>query len=205
MHRSFRIAAAARSAAIALRGGHGRVAVADVEAEWNSQFANQAPPARRPRSPRWAPTWVRSAAGKENPRSRAARDRRASERRAADRARKATPMATGIIQGIWNRGTAIIGRGKRSELGTGVQDSQGTTLAATGTIRTLRDRGFGYIARDTHSKRADLFFHRSAVTADGFDQLREGQPVSFEEEADPRDRNRQRATNVQPLAGKGDT
>jgi hypothetical protein len=45
MHRSFRIAAAARSAAIALRGGHGRVAIADVEAEWNSQVANQAPPA----------------------------------------------------------------------------------------------------------------------------------------------------------------
>jgi CspA family cold shock protein len=114
-------------------------------------------------------------------------------------------MATGIIQIIWNRGTAIIGRGKRSELGNGVQDPQGTSLAATGTIRTLRDRGFGSIARDTHSKRADVFFHRSAVTGDGIDQLREGQPVSFEEEADPRDRNRQRAVNIHPLAGSGDT
>lgn len=69
---------------------------------------------------------------------------------------------------------------------------------ATGIIKSLRDRGFGFIARDHQSGANDLFFHQSSVADNGFDQLREGQHVSFDEEADPRERNRQRAVNVRP-------
>ena len=74
---------------------------------------------------------------------------------------------------------------------------------ATGIIASLRDRGFGFITRTTKSDRNDLFFHRSSVADDGFDRLREGQAVSFDEEADPRDRNRQRAVNVRPAGDDG--
>jgi len=67
---------------------------------------------------------------------------------------------------------------------------------ASGTIASLRDRGFGFIMPDGASGRGDLFFHRSAVAETSFDQLREGQRVSFDEEPDPRDPSRRRATNV---------
>ena len=49
----------------------------------------------------------------------------------------------------------------------------------TGTIKRLvRDRGFGFI-RDESGQ--EWFFHRSSVEG-SFDQLNEGQRVSFEEE-----------------------
>lgn len=51
---------------------------------------------------------------------------------------------------------------------------------ANGTIKRLvRDRGFGFI-RDEGGQ--EWFFHRSAVKAGSFDQLNEGQRVSFDEE-----------------------
>jgi CspA family cold shock protein len=76
---------------------------------------------------------------------------------------------------------------------------------ATGTIKTIReDRGFGFISRDgAPAGSGDLFFHHSAVAAGGFEQLREGQKVTFDEEADSRDPTRQRATNVK-LAEDGE-
>ena len=50
---------------------------------------------------------------------------------------------------------------------------------ATGTIKRLvRERGFGFI-RDEGGQ--EWFFHRSSVP-DSFEQLNEGQRVSFEEE-----------------------
>ena len=67
---------------------------------------------------------------------------------------------------------------------------------ATGTIASLRDKGFGFILPDGASGRGDLFFHSTAVTETTFDQLREGQRVSFDEEPDPRDASRRRAVNV---------
>lgn len=47
-----------------------------------------------------------------------------------------------------------------------------------GTIkRMITDKGFGFIAaRDA----TEYFFHQSACTGPPFDQLREGQVVSFE-------------------------
>ena len=69
----------------------------------------------------------------------------------------------------------------------------------TGRIASKRDHGFGFITRDDASMPGDLFFHRTAVDADGFDQLRVGQPVRFDEEPDPRAPSRRRAVHVAPL------
>lgn len=69
---------------------------------------------------------------------------------------------------------------------------------ATGKIATIRDdKGFGFIAPDNGDGN-DLFFHRSAVLDVDFEELRDGQQVSFDEEADPRNPSRQRAVNVRP-------
>jgi CspA family cold shock protein len=48
-----------------------------------------------------------------------------------------------------------------------------------GTIKRLvRDKGFGFIAAGNTA--TEYFFHRSACTGAPFDELREGQIVSFE-------------------------
>ncbi|MEM6690256.1 MAG: cold shock domain-containing protein [Planctomycetota bacterium] len=46
-----------------------------------------------------------------------------------------------------------------------------------GTIKRLTDKGFGFIATPDSNK--DLFFHRSSVTGVDFNDLREGQEVTF--------------------------
>ncbi|MEL6106013.1 MAG: cold shock domain-containing protein [Planctomycetota bacterium] len=46
-----------------------------------------------------------------------------------------------------------------------------------GKIKRLTDKGFGFIARPDSPK--DLFFHSSSVTGGSFDDLREGQEVTF--------------------------
>lgn len=71
---------------------------------------------------------------------------------------------------------------------------------AQGVVKSLRDRGFGFVAPDGASDGQDLFFHRTAVAQDGFEQLQEGQRVEFDQEPDPRDASRQRAVNVSPVA-----
>ena len=67
---------------------------------------------------------------------------------------------------------------------------------ASGTIASLRDRGFGFILPEGGSPHNDLFFHSTAVMDSTFDQLQVGQHVSFDEEPDPRDASRRRAVNV---------
>ncbi len=52
-----------------------------------------------------------------------------------------------------------------------------------GTIKRLTDRGFGFI--DTGSGK-DLFFHSSNVEGVRFEELREGQRVSFSEGQGPK-------------------
>jgi len=62
-----------------------------------------------------------------------------------------------------------------------------------GTIKKLvSDRGFGFIAQDDGK---EVFFHRSQVTGDRFDSLKEGEKVTFEMGKDPRS-DRDRAEKV---------
>ncbi|HET7092637.1 MAG TPA: cold shock domain-containing protein [Thermomicrobiales bacterium] len=77
--------------------------------------------------------------------------------------------------------------------------SRRSSAMATGRVVSIRDQGFGFIARDDAPAPRDLFFHRTAVEADAFDQLRPGQRVRFDEEPDPRDPTRQRAVHVAPV------
>jgi CspA family cold shock protein len=70
----------------------------------------------------------------------------------------------------------------------------------TGTIKRMTDRGFGFIS-PADGGNEDLFFHHSAVTNGGFEQMQEGQQVSFDQQPDSRDPRRQRAVRVALLEG----
>jgi CspA family cold shock protein len=48
----------------------------------------------------------------------------------------------------------------------------------TGTIKTITDRGFGFITREGEAK--DLFFHSKDLVGVMFDQLKVGDTVNFE-------------------------
>ena len=70
---------------------------------------------------------------------------------------------------------------------------------ANGQIKRLvRDRGFGFIRPEGASE--DIFFHGSAIQGSMFDDLNEGQNVEFDQEADPRDRSRNRAVNIRVVS-----
>ena len=47
-----------------------------------------------------------------------------------------------------------------------------------GTIKTLMDRGFGFIAREGETK--DLFFHSKELKGVAFDDLKVGDAVTFD-------------------------
>ncbi|TSC55013.1 MAG: cold shock protein (beta-ribbon, CspA family) [Parcubacteria group bacterium LiPW_30] len=47
-----------------------------------------------------------------------------------------------------------------------------------GTIKTITDRGFGFISREGEAK--DLFFHSKELNGVTFDELKVGDVVSFE-------------------------
>lgn len=47
-----------------------------------------------------------------------------------------------------------------------------------GTIKTLTDRGFGFITREGEAK--DLFFHSKDLQGVAFDDLKVGDVLSFE-------------------------
>jgi CspA family cold shock protein len=65
---------------------------------------------------------------------------------------------------------------------------------AEGVIKTLTDRGFGFIRPDAGGD--DLFFHRSALSGVEFDQLRQGDRVTYTAEPDTRGKG-MRAAEVQ--------
>jgi CspA family cold shock protein len=65
---------------------------------------------------------------------------------------------------------------------------------ADGTIKTITDRGFGFIKPE--NGREDIFFHRSSLVGTTFEQLRQGDQVTFTAEDDPRGKG-MRASNVQ--------
>ena len=48
----------------------------------------------------------------------------------------------------------------------------------TGTIKTLTDKGFGFIAREGEAK--DLFFHSKELVGVTFDELKVGDTVTFQ-------------------------
>ena len=48
----------------------------------------------------------------------------------------------------------------------------------SGTIKTLTDKGFGFIAREGEAK--DLFFHSNDLSGVTFDELKTGDAVTFE-------------------------
>ena len=54
---------------------------------------------------------------------------------------------------------------------------------AEGTIKRLTDRGFGFI--DTGSDK-DLFFHSSSLDGVSYEELQEGQRVSYNEGHGPK-------------------
>ena len=60
-----------------------------------------------------------------------------------------------------------------------------------GVIKTKKDRGFGFISVQGMEK--DLFFHSKALVGVTFDELEEGDSVSFETENSPKGPN---AVNV---------
>ena len=61
-----------------------------------------------------------------------------------------------------------------------------------GTIKKKTEKGFGFIKADGYEK--DLFFHGNSLVGVTFDELREGDNVSFQIEDSPKGKN---ATNVQ--------
>jgi cold shock protein len=66
---------------------------------------------------------------------------------------------------------------------------------ATGTVKWFNDdKGYGFVTPDETGK--DLFVHHSGIAGSGFRSLREGDKVSFDEEAGDKG---PKAVNVQPL------
>ncbi len=61
----------------------------------------------------------------------------------------------------------------------------------TGIIKSLTDKGFGFIKVEGQEK--DLFFHSNALVGVSYNELHEGQALSFEMEQSPKGMN---AVNV---------
>jgi len=64
---------------------------------------------------------------------------------------------------------------------------------AEGTIKRLTDKGFGFISTGGEK---DMFFHSSNLEGVSYDDLREGQRVSYTEGRGPKG---PRAENVKPI------
>jgi cold shock protein len=64
---------------------------------------------------------------------------------------------------------------------------------AEGTIKKKTDKGFGFITTETGK---DMFFHSTNVEGSGYESLREGQRVSYNEGRGPKG---PRAENVRPI------
>jgi CspA family cold shock protein len=66
-----------------------------------------------------------------------------------------------------------------------------------GTVKWFNaEKGYGFISNDDGGE--DVFVHFSAIMADGYKSLNEGQKVTFETEVDPKNSAKLRAVNVYP-------
>jgi len=61
-----------------------------------------------------------------------------------------------------------------------------------GVVKKKTDKGFGFISQEGQEK--DLFFHSKSLVGVTFDELQEGDNVSFDIEDSPKGKN---AVNVQ--------
>ena len=67
-----------------------------------------------------------------------------------------------------------------------------------GTVKWFNaDKGYGFIADENGGN--DIFVHFSAIIADGYKTLNEGQTVEFETEQDPKNPSKLRAVNVKTV------
>ena len=67
-----------------------------------------------------------------------------------------------------------------------------------GTVKWFNaEKGYGFISNDEGGE--DIFVHFSAIVAEGYRKLKEGQKVSFEIEPDPKNSGKLRAINVQVI------
>ena len=66
-----------------------------------------------------------------------------------------------------------------------------------GTVKWFNaEKGYGFITGEDGS---DVFVHFSAIQIEGYKTLAEGQKVTFDVEADPKNSAKMRAINVCPL------
>jgi CspA family cold shock protein len=68
-------------------------------------------------------------------------------------------------------------------------------MTQNGIIKTLKEKGFGFITPEGGDK--DVFFHSDSLVGVMFDELKEGEKVTFETEASDKG---PRAVNVQRAA-----
>ena len=94
---------------------------------------------------------------------------------------KATPLRNNTLTGYTQRAASI------------QTTNTGNVPMAEGTIKRLTNKGFGFI--NTGGEK-DLFFHSSSLEGVTFEELREGQKVSFTEGRSPKGPC---AENVKPV------
>ena len=64
-----------------------------------------------------------------------------------------------------------------------------------GTVKWFNaQKGYGFITKDARGE--DVFVHFSVINSEGYKTLEEGQKVTFDIEADPKNSKKLRATNV---------
>lgn len=68
------------------------------------------------------------------------------------------------------------------------------TITMEGTIKKLTDKGFGFIIVDGEEK--DLFFHSNELKGVSYEELKEGDRVSFEKADSPKGPNAINVTRI---------